>query len=480
MLDALSAWLREQRLSRGWSKAEMGRQIQRAARASNDHTVPSAAILASYVRRWEAAQIAPTERYQLHYCKALGIQPADFGPAQPAQEGTDDDLAGMPVPSSVGPVSIGPTAPAGDCPPYWPGEPSGYRETGTGHATVNRAEQQSHANLPFGHVMAMLAEESLDFGEWADTSNIGDATLEHYAAQVRRLASDYQHAPPYPLLLETKRLRDRVFAKLQGHQRPGQTRDLYLTAAQVCGMLAWITGDLGYQRAAQTHAWTAWVCAEHANHNGARAWVRVTQSKLAYWDGLYIESAQLAEDGLRYPSADSGRAMLALLQARAFSRLRRDDEAAGALARAATALEQAGPDEVGGLYGLSRARYHHLAGSTHLGRQDPGQVLTETQQALALFEAMPARERYYGAEIGTRMDKAHAHLLLGDLDGANAALRPVLNLAPDSRNEPLTQHLRQVRQALAQPEFRDAALAEELQEEIETYCRESIVNDLPG
>jgi len=158
----------------------------------------------------------------------------------------------------------------------WLGEPSGYRDVRKGH-TATEWTEQFVADSP-DLWMAVIAEESLDFGECADTSNVGDATLEHYASQVRRLASDYQHAAPYPLFLEAKRLRDRVFRKLQGHQRPGQTRDLYLMASQVCGMLAWMSGDLGYRRAAQTQAWTACVCAEQADHDGARAWVRATQT----------------------------------------------------------------------------------------------------------------------------------------------------------------------------------------------------------
>jgi len=326
--------------------------------------------------------------------------------------------------------------------------------------------------------MAMIAEESLDFGEWADTSNIGDATLEHYAAQVRQLARDYLRVPPYPLLLETRRLRDRVFAKLQGHQLPGQTRDLYLIAGQVCGLLAWMTGDMSFYRAAEAHAWTGWVCAEQADHDGTRAWVRVTQSKLTYWDGRYVESAQLAEDGLRYSREGSSQVMLSLFQARSLARLGRDQDAAGALASARAGLENVGPDDVGGVWGLNQARYHHLAGSAHMWRGDPTEVLAETDQALNLFEATDPRERNYGAEAHTRIDQAQAHLLLRDLDGANAVLRPVLALAPESRYEPLSQHLGQVRQALARPVFRGAALARELQEEIETYSRESIVHDL--
>jgi transcriptional regulator with XRE-family HTH domain/tetratricopeptide (TPR) repeat protein len=474
MLDDLSSWLREQRLAHGWSVAEMGRQLHRGAKATGDRTVPRTAILASYVRRWEAGKIGLTERYRLHYCTALGIPPADFGPGPPTHDAPGEPSADATLSGSL--LAI-PGARASAGLPCLHGEPSGYRESGTEH---NAAEQHPHADLPLGHLMAVLAEESLDFGEWADTSNIGDATLERYAAQVRQFARDYEYALPHPLLLDAKRLRDRVFAKLQGHQRPGQTRDLYLIAAQVCGMLAWISGDLGYQSAAQDQAWTAWVCAEHANHDNARAWVRVIQSKLAYWDDRFIESVQLAEDGLRYPSTDSGHALLGLHQARALARLGRSAEAAGTLAQAATALEHAGPDEVGGLYGLGQAKFHHWAGSIQIGREDAPQVLAEARQALMLFEAMSARERSYRSEMGTRMDEGHAHLLLGDLDGADAALRPVLGLAADRRGEPQIRHLRQVRQALTRPEFRNAALAGQLQEEIETYCRESIVNGLRG
>jgi hypothetical protein len=56
----------------------MARQLSKAAKAAGDHTVPSAAILASYIRRWERNVVGVTERYRLHYCSALAI--AQFGP----------------------------------------------------------------------------------------------------------------------------------------------------------------------------------------------------------------------------------------------------------------------------------------------------------------------------------------------------------------------------------------------------------------
>jgi len=480
MLDQLSMWLREQRLARGWSVAEMGRRLQQAARSTGDHTVPGIAILASYVRRWEKGIIGLTERYQLHYCTAFGIPPAQFGPpALPGEQPGTGALA--PRPASRDVTTLRPGVPPGrrEEPADltgWLAGPGGYRGSDTKVSAAERPEEPPVGSADL--LIAMIAEESLDFGEWADTSNVADATLENYARQVRQLADDYQHEAPYPLLLETSRLRDRVFAKLRGHQRPDQASELYLIAAQVCGLLAWMAGDLSHYRAADAHAWTGWVCAEHADHDGARTWLRVTQSKLAYWQGRFAESAQLAEDGLGYQCPDSGQVMAAIFQARALARLGRHQEAAGALGDARDRMDQAGQDEVGGLWSVIPARFHSLAGNVQVWQRDPGQVLAETALALEQFEAADPRDHNYGAVAHARIDQARAHLLLADLDGADNALRPVLSLAPESRYEPVTQHLAQLRQALAQPDFRDAPVARQLQDEIETYCRESIINGL--
>lgn len=454
MLDPLAAWLREQRLAQGWSVAEMGRQLSIAARQAGDHTVPRTAILAGYVRRWEGNKIGLTERYRLLYCAALSLSPDQFGPqhaADPEPEGADAAM-GASEPEARG----------------------GYGEVARHSMAAEPLPAVTSADL----LMDVVARESLDFGEWADMSNIGDATLEHYAGRVRQLADDYQHAAPYPLLMETRALRDRIFAKLRGHQRPAETRELYLLAAQVCGLLAWMSADLSLYRAADAHAWTGWVCAEHADHNGARTWIRATQSKIAYWDGQFIESAQLAEDGLRYHCPDSGQVMLALFHARTLARVGRREDAEAALGHARDAQERAGADLVGGLWSVNPARFHSLAGNVHTWRQDSRQALAETSMALEQFEEASPSQHNYGAEVHARIDQAQAHLLMSDLDGAQAALQPVLALSPERRYEPITQHLGQLRQRLTEPAFSNASVGRQVQGAIEAYCRESTFHEL--
>jgi transcriptional regulator with XRE-family HTH domain len=475
MLGNVSAWLREQRLARGWSMAEMGRQIQHAARTNGDHTLPGTAILASYIRRWEAGKVGLTERYRLHYCTALGIPPAQFGP-QPQEPVLSADAPIRFVPGDGSGAAVMPSET--DLPLRSPCRVSGYRDVRNGHDAGNRTEQSEDV-MPLDRLTAAIADESLGFGEWVGMSEVADATIEQYAGHARRLAKVFEYAMSLPLLLETKRLRDRVALQLSGHQRLDQARELYLIAAQVCGLLAWMTGDVGNYRAADMHAWTAWMCAEQAEHDGARAWVRATQAKLAYWDGRFAESAQLAEDGLGYASADSAPVFLALFRARALARTGQTSEAAVALGQAAAKREMAeGPDLLGGVWELTPGRYHGLLAGTRLLMGDAGEAVTEASQAITLSQAAPAEERHLYAEMLVRTDQAQAHIRQSELDGTADVLRPVLDLAADMRTEPILQQLSRLRDSLADPRFASTPLAQGLQDEIETYDREALPRQL--
>jgi transcriptional regulator with XRE-family HTH domain len=87
----LGTWLRQQRRARGWPVAEMARRIREAAKDSGDNTIPGNEAMCRNVRRWESGGGGVSERYQLHYCEALGLSPAQFGPGRPHE--TADALA---------------------------------------------------------------------------------------------------------------------------------------------------------------------------------------------------------------------------------------------------------------------------------------------------------------------------------------------------------------------------------------------------
>jgi hypothetical protein len=433
------AWLRQQRLDRGWDITDMAQQLLQAARASGK-TPPGSAFLHRNINRWETGQNGMSERYRLLYCQVLGIAPGAFGPSP-------QHLLEF-------------------------GDPRGHP---AGHPS------QDPPGLPDERLLATLAAESQAFGEWAATSPISDETITRYGVQVRRLARDFESAAFLPLLAETRQLRDLVTTHLRGRQHPRQARELYLIATQIFGCLAWMTGDLGNYRAADAHAWTAWMCAGQAGHDAARAWVRVTQAKLAYWDGRYGESAQLAEDGLTYLCTDSARVFLELFRARALARAGNHGPAAQALQQAARQQDRVqAPDLLGGIWELTPARFHGLTAGTLLLLRRPRQAAAEAAQAIQLSQAAPASRQHLYAEMLFRTDHAQACLCLPDLDATSAALRPVLSLPADRRTEPVVQQLTGLRDQLARPAFTAAPLARDLREEITAYASSAALNRTPA
>ena len=230
-------------------------------------------------------------------------------------------------------------------------------------------------------------------------------------------------------MLATLRVRNRVFTLLEGRQHPNQTSHLYLVAGRLCGLLAWMAGDVGRHSEAETQARTGWLCAELAGADGLRAWIRATQSKVAYWDGRIQESARLADDGLRFAASDSARVLLASLGARAWARLGNTDDAHAALARSEEEREHAGEDEVGGLCGFSEAQQSYLAGTTYLWLREPEQALRAADRAVWLYEVGNQADRFYGAETLALIDAATAHLQANELEGAVEKLQPVLDAA---------------------------------------------------
>ena len=310
-------------------------------------------------------------------------------------------------------------------------------------------------------LIARAATEAVDFGVWADGSSVGPITLEQLQQDVRRIARDYLTQPPAPLLHRTLRHRRRVFTLLERRSRPAQARELYLLAGRLCGLAAWMIGDLGYSAEADTNARIAWLCADLADHPALRGWVRATQSKLAYWDGRPLMSAQLAEDGLRQGVRDSGRVLLAGLAARGWAKDGATDRARASLTLLSAEREALDTDdEVGGVWGFSEAQQHYLAGTTHLWLREYEQAARTADRAVWLYEIAAPEERFYGAESLALLDSAIAHVQTGDLTEAAHRLVPVLELPPEKRVTLITSRVADVRRVLDRTAARRGPAAE--------------------
>jgi hypothetical protein len=78
---------------------------------------------------------------------------------------------------------------------------------------------------------------------------------------------------------------------------------------------------------------------------------------------------------------------------------------------------------------------------------------------------------------------ATALLRADQLDGALAAVAPVLSLPASKRIDPLPQRLAALRAELAHPRYQGSSQARELDERIEDFVRDTItagLHELPG
>ncbi|WP_329331182.1 XRE family transcriptional regulator [Streptomyces sp. NBC_00663] len=318
----------------------------------------------------------------------------------------------------------------------------------------------------------LAANESATWAQWAEASNVGDIALEQLMAETRTLAADYLTSDPVVLFVRTRALRDRVFALLEGNQYPRQSVDLYVAAGYLCGLLAWMSSDLGQLHDADTQGRTAWLCAELAGHNDLRAWVLSTRSKVAFWDGRLREAISFARRGASYQTTGTVAVLLACQEADAWSELGAHDEALMALTRAQDArAAMTGGDEIGGIFTCQPARQENYAAAVQLRIGRPADALRSADSALGLLHIQPVRA--YGTEAQIHISQASAHLATGEADGALEALAPVLALPPDHRLAPVTRRLGELCTGIGRPSTSGIA-AVGLRQAIEEFCLDSV------
>lgn len=329
-------------------------------------------------------------------------------------------------------------------------------------------------------VLMNAADESAEFLAWAESTNVGELTIEQMHSEVRRIARSYLKAPTLPLFARTKALRDRAFALLSGHQAPQMSRELYAAAGWSLTVLAWMSVDLGRPDAAEGHARAAWLCAERADYNPLRAWVRATQHTAAFWQDDYLTAADYAADGLRYSAIGSAELYLSSALALDLARAGDAGPAAEALRRAQDAADQLTrvEDELAGPFTCSVDRAGSLWADARLALGEADEALAFADRAVATFEATPAHLRNLGSERMTRLVQVKAHLARGDMSAAEHTLQPVLETAPQHRVRPLLHRVAEVDTIAAQAAKPLDPAARRVRTSIAEFQRETVIKEL--
>lgn len=332
----------------------------------------------------------------------------------------------------------------------------------------------------FEGVLLSAADESTQFLEWVESSNVGELTIEQMHSEVQKIVRNYLKKPTMPLFNRTKALRDRAFNLLAGHQDPRQSRELYAAAGWSLTVLAWMTVDLGHPEAAEDHARAAWACAVRADYNLLRSWVRATQHTAAYWQKDYVSAADYAADGLRY--SGSGTAELYLASALAM-----DLAQAGDIERAVSALAHAQrkadvvarvPGELDGPFTCPVDRAGSLWATAQLAIGDTAAALEFANRSVSQFEATPVGCRNLGSERMVRMLQVEAHIRRDDLDGAEHTLAPVLLTEPAHRVRPLLQRFEDVGELAQRAGGATDPVAARVRGSITEFQRQAVTKEL--
>ena len=286
-------------------------------------------------------------------------------------------------------------------------------------------------------------DESIALLTLAEESNVGDLTVEQLHADIHRIAQNYLKVPTKPLFLRSRAIRDRAFKLLTGRQPPNQTRDLYAAAGWALTVLAWMSVDLGRPDVAESHTRTAWACAEAADHDELRAWVRATQHTASFWQDDFARAAEYAEDGLQYAGGTSA-LFLSSVVAVDFARTGRIDAARDALSIAKRTVINPGVLELGGPFLCTPERAEGIWSDAHLALGEAQYTLDHADRGVELFEAAPHALRNYGSERMVRLQQVKARLEVGELDGAVEALSSVLATPTEYRVRPLIHRISEV------------------------------------
>jgi len=324
-------------------------------------------------------------------------------------------------------------------------------------------------------MLTLAAQRARQFALLAGQTDLADETLEQLYDDVRQLVAAYPQRPLASILADLVTTQDTVFTLLEARRRPAHARQLYLLGGVTGGLLAKASHDTADPQAALTQARTAYLCADQADHDGLRAWIRGLQALITYWDNRLRESVRYAQQGAQFAerAASSAAVWLPVSEARAWAALGNVPETRRAIDRAEAAWEAVRGDELdelGGICTFSRPRQlYYTADALAWLPAEAGQAQDYATQAVAAYQDTSSPEWAFGDAAGSRCDLAVARIALGEIEGAREAIAPVLELPAEQRIRGIISSVQHVHNALRRPEL--PPTGQDLQEEIEVFTK---------
>jgi tetratricopeptide (TPR) repeat protein len=410
------AWaerLRTERESRGWGTFEMARQLRQAIGITS-HPANKVKALARQIVRHENGYVYPRD-WVTAYAKVFDIPETELRPppkTNPPQAGDD---GGHPS-----------TSPQG-------GGPTNRRDALKLGAAVAVTPEVLHKVLPD------TAAEAMEFTRRANTTAIGHGTFDHLESVIVALDRKYNVDPPADLFSTAHTYRHRVAELIEGPRTLKEARELYVCAAWLSEMLAWLAHCLGEPLAAEAWALDAFHHADQAGHDELCAWACDAMASVAIYHDQPARAVAAARRGVaKAPGRHPLAVHLRTQAARAHARLG-DREACEEMFRQARDLHELLPARAPLRLALDTADLAPFAITGHatqaylwLGDTEQGDFRRAKQHAQAAIDAqlaLPARSRSPIREAMAHIDLAIAQAHLGEPEEAAALGQQALTTA---------------------------------------------------
>jgi hypothetical protein len=298
----------------------------------------------------------------------------------------------------------------------------------------DRAIQQRRTTLKLGVAVAVTPEmlsrvlsdaaaEAMEFTQLAESTGVGQGTLEHLELVIGDLNQVYSIDPPAEQFIVARVYRSRVDKLIRGRHTLKELEALYVYAAWLSEILAWLAHDLGNSRTAQAFALDCYTYADEVGHGELCGWAADAMASIAMYSERPESAVRAAMRGVTKVSSSHPLAVRLRGQAaRAHARLGQR-ELCETLLHDAQRLHERLPArapqrftiDTGTLASYAMTAYPASA-YTWLG--DFGTARDHGEAALAVHESAPPASRSPSREAIARLDLATALAQLGIPDEA--------------------------------------------------------------
>ncbi|MEV5705138.1 helix-turn-helix transcriptional regulator [Actinoallomurus sp. NPDC052274] len=396
--EALPWWadrLRTERERRSWNKHEMARRLQKAAGVP----YPPVTSLVRQILGWEKGEHFPRD-WTAAYATAYGM--------------TEEELFGHPPHLGLAGSGEG-------------GAGSGWEVDATKRRDALRVGLAATvAPAALAAVLGESAAEAMEFTRLAGASSVGTGTFDHLQAAVAAIDRSYVTEPPAEVFAVARAYRVRVQELIRGPHTLKQGRELYVWAAWLSELLAWLAHDLGHPLTAEAYAIDSFEHADQAGHDELCAWAADALASIATYTDRPDRAVAAAHKGItRAPEGHPIAVRLRAKAARAHACLGQGAECADLL-RGAEELHDRLPARPPTRFGTDTGPLADYAvtaypASAYIWLEDYEQARRHAERAVAVHASTPSTDPSPGHVAIARIDLGIALCHLGAPDEAAAA-----------------------------------------------------------